>query len=203
MYKTIFFSFLIFIITSLLGCSSSEYYIDPAYSEEKVNTSVLVLPIQRDWFGGSFSHTFGSLSGQGKTTFYNSFEPLLSNSLESSIKMVDSDQSVDDEKFERTKMKFGEDSTNVLIPKEESTFDSSDFQPKIILVLDQYYFLQEEKTTGNSSYAGHEQGITRTVLYFETKYIYWDTEQRKAIAWGTTDSRVTVISAEPSPSPTV
>lgn len=193
MFKKIFFPFLVLITVSLLGCSSSkEFYLDPSYSEEKVNASVLVLPLQRDWFDGNLNHTFGSVSGQAKTAFYNSLEPLLSINLESSIEMIDSEQSFDDEMFEPTRLKNGEESLNVLLPKEYSTFNSSDDQPKIVLLLDQYYFLTEEKTTGNSTYGGHEEGITRTILYFETKYIYWHTEQKEAIAWGNTDSSVTL-----------
>lgn len=193
MYKKLFFPILLLISLNLSGCSASkEYYVDPSYSEEKVNASVLVLPVQGDWFDGSLNHTFGSVSGQAKTTFYNTLEPLLSNNLESSVEMVDSEQSFDDEIFEQSTLNTGKDSIHVLIPIEQSTFNSADNQPEIVLLLDQYYFLTEEKTTGNSTYAGHEEGITRTILYFETNYIYWSTEQKKAIAWGNTDSAVTL-----------
>lgn len=193
MYKKIFFSILVLIAANLLGCSSSqEFYIDPSYSEEKVNASVLVLPLQRDWFDQSLRHNFGSISGQGETSFYNSLGPLLSNHLQSSVEMIDPEQSFDGEMFEQTKLNSGKDSIDVLVPTEQSSFNSGDHQPEIVLLLDQYYFLTEEKTTGNSSYGGHEEGITRTILYFETKYIYWDTEQKEAIAWGNTDSSVTL-----------
>lgn len=193
MYKKIFFSIIVLITANLLGCSpSQDFYVDPSFSEEKMDASVLVLPIQRDWFDQDLRHNFGSLSGQGKTSFYNSLGPLLSDKLQSSVEMVDSEQSFDDEMFTQKKLSSGVDSLNVLLPTEQSTFNSGNLQPEIVLILDQYYFLKEEKTTGNSSYGGHEEGITRTILYFETKYIYWHTEQKEAIAWGNTNSSVTL-----------
>lgn len=193
MYKKIFFSILVLITANLLGCSTSkEYHIDPAYSEEKMDASVLILPIQRNWFDQNVRHNFGSLSGQGETSFYNSLGPLLSDKLQSSVEMADPKQSFDDENFRQKKLDFGKDSVNVMLPTEQSTFNSANEQPEIVLILDQYYFLKEEQTTGNSSYAGHEEGITRTILYFETKYIYWNTEQKEAIAWGNTNSSVTL-----------
>jgi len=193
MFKRELFLCLVLLISTLLGCSSSkEYYIDPSYEKQKVDTSVLVLPLQRDWFQGNYTHTFGTLSGSAKTTFYNSMRPLLSRNLNSDIQMVDPNTSFNGEMFQSSMLKFGSDSLNVFVPDQQSNFNISGSQPEIILLLDKYFFRKKRKVFGSSSYAGHEEGTTKTVLQFETKYIYWDTKQQKPIAWGNTDSSVTL-----------
>lgn len=193
MFKRELFLCLVLLISTLVGCSSSkEYYIDPSYKEQKVDTSVLVLPLQRDWFQGNFTHTFGTLSGSAKTTFYNSMRPLLSRNLSSDIQMIDPGTSFNSKMFQHSMLKFGSDSLNVFVPDQQSNFSISGSQPEIILLLDKYFFRKKRKVFGSSSYAGHEEGTTKTVLQFETKYIYWDTKQQKPIAWGNTGSSVTL-----------
>lgn len=187
---------LVLLTIGIIGCSSSQqYYIDPSYSENKVDASVLVVPLQSSWFEGNFTHTFGSLSGTGKTTFYNSLEPLLSEYIYSSVELIDAEQSFDNDMFYSSKLKLGNDSLDVILPKENSSFSMSEQQPQMVLFLDQYFFRKKQKTLSGSSYAGHEEGSTRTLLYFETKYIFWDTSNNKPIAWGSTDSSVSLSSS--------
>ncbi len=147
------FSFLIFVIliASIIGCSTAKnYYIDPVYSENKVQAQVLVLPLQRNWFEGNFSHTFGSLSGTAENTFYNSLEPLISENVYSRIRVIDEEQTFDEEMFEPAKLKMGKNSVNVLIPASQSNFSLSDFKPEIVLVLDQYFFRKQQKASSGS-----------------------------------------------------
>jgi hypothetical protein len=165
---------LAFLIVSIIGCSPAKnYYIDPVYSENKLQAEVLVLPLQRNWFEGNYSHTFGSLSGTAETTFYNSLEPLISENVYSRIQVIDQEQTFDEEMFQPAKLKIGKDSVNVMMPARRSNFSLSDFKPEIVLVLDQYFFRKRQKASSGSSYAGHEGGDPKTILYFETKYIYW------------------------------
>lgn len=193
MFKRELLLCLVFMAVTLLGCSATkEYYIDPSYEDQKIDTSVLVLPLQRDWFQENYTHTFGTLSGSAKTTFYNSMQPLLAKNLNSDIQMVDPGTSFKSEMFQSSKLKFGSDSLNVYIPDRQSNFSLSGNQPEIILLLDKYFFRKKRKVFGSSSYAGHEEGTTKTVLQFETKYIYWNTKQQKPIAWGNTESSVTL-----------
>jgi hypothetical protein len=193
MFKRELLLCIVLVSATLLGCSTSkEYYIDPTYEKQKVDTSVLVLPLQRDWFQGQFTHTFGTLNGPGQTTFYNSMQPLLAKSLTSNIQMIEPGTSFDSKMFRSSKLKFGSDSLSVLIPDQQSNFSMSGSQPEIILLLDKYFFRKQRKAVGGSSYAGHEGGSTKTVLQFETKYIYWNTKQHKPIAWGNTASSVTL-----------
>lgn len=182
-------------LVSIIGCSTTQnYYIDPVYSENKVQAEVLVLPLQQNWFEGNYSHTFGSLSGTAETTFYNSLEPLISENVYSRIRVIDQEQTFDGKMFQPAKLKMGKDSVNVLMPANQASFNLSDYDPEIVLVLDQYYFRKRERTIGGSSYAGHEEGKPVTELYFETKYIYWDTNKHEAIAWGNTNSSLTLSS---------
>ena len=177
--------FLIAIFTILFSaCSSTkEYYIEPEFQKEKISSSVLIVPVQQKWFEANFSHAFGQLSGTGKTTFYSSLENLMSEKLRSRIKMVGSDQSFNGNLFRSTTLDSKSGEFQVMLPVDDKQFDLPEYKPGIVLILDQYYYYKKKKNFGGTGYAGHET-TAQNVLYFETKYIYWDTSAGKPVAWG-------------------
>lgn len=176
--------FFVFIILLLTGCASSkDYYIEPELENSKKTSSVLVVPIQQAWFEDNYSHAFGKLSGNGRQIFYSSLENLMSNKLRSKIKMVSEDQSYDGQLFKSTPLAFDGEFYNMMLPTDDVQFELPEYKPEIVLLLDQYFYYKRKEATGGLGYAGHE-AKTQNILYFETKYIYWDTSSDKAVAWG-------------------
>lgn len=193
--------FLILLSIAIISCSSSKnYYVESDYSQEKLNTSVLVVPLQSSWFEGNLTHTFGSLSGTAQTTFYNSFGSILSGKVNSDVKMIDSEQFYNADYFQPSKLKVGKDSLNVLLPTNTSNFNASEFNPEVVLLLDKFYFRKQTTSTPSSTYSGHEGSTKSYKLYFETNYVFWHTQKQKAIAWGNTNSSVDLSSPNSSDS---
>lgn len=177
----------------LAGCSSSKnYYLEPEYQEEKVNSSVTVLPVWRSWFGNFPYYNFGSLSGTGKNVFDSSIQPMFSEYLSSNVEAISSSSQIDTTNFTITNVNHEDQSFSIITPKENAKVSSSRF----ILLLDQFYFRQKSELSVNAnSYAGHE-GSEQIMLYFVTNYAYWDTETNKIVGWGTTNAS-TQISEQP------
>lgn len=176
--------FLSLFICLLSSCSSTQkYYLEPEFQQNKISSTVLVVPIQRIWFTDNFSHPFGNLSGPGKNAFYSFLEDLMDDRLRSSIQLLDTEKPLDGKLFSPVSLTSGKDSMQVMLPTDDSQFTMPGYQPRMVLLLDQFYYRKKKETAGGSSYAGHES-TTRNLLYFETKYTYWDTEADKPIAWG-------------------
>lgn len=172
------------LVILISGCSSSkDYFIEPELENAKKPSSVLVVPIQQNWFENNYSHSFGKLSGNARNIFYGSLENLMSDKLRSRIKMINKDQSYDGKLFESTKLPFGDNSYKVMLPTDDLQFEMPEYKPEFVLLLDQYFYYKRKEATGGLGYAGHE-AKTQNILYFETKYIYWDTSKDKAVAWG-------------------
>lgn len=183
--RTLSISLLVLFLLS--GCSSPRnFYVESDYSENKIDSNVLVVPIKRSWFPNNRSHTFGSLSGKGQTSFYNYFEDVLANKISSNVEMIPYEQHLDEKLFTSSKLEIGSDSIDVLLPTPDIKFESGDFDPEVVLLLDKYFFRKVMKRSGRASYAGREGGQKRYQLYFETNYIFWQIEKQKPIAWGTT-----------------
>jgi hypothetical protein len=186
------------LILLLAGCSSSkDYYIEPELENAKKPSSLLVVPIQQSWFENNYSHSFGQLSGNARNIFYSSLEGLMSDKLRSKIRMIDKDQIYDGKLFKSTSLKFDGNSYKVMLPTDDLQFDMPEYKPELVLLLDQYFYYKRKEATGGLGYAGHE-AKTQNILYFETKYIYWDTSNDKAVAWGSS-----YASKKVSNSPTV
>ena len=176
--------FLAIFIILLTSCASSkDYYIEPELAKDKKTSSVLVVPIQQSWFENNYSHSFGQLSGNARNIFYSSLESLMSDKLRSRIRMIDSDQYFDGKLFESTPLTFDGNSYKVMLPTDDVQFEMPEYKPEMVLLLDQYFYYKRKEATGGLGYAGHE-AKTQNILYFETKYIYWDTINDKAVAWG-------------------
>lgn len=183
----------VLIAVVLAGCSSSKnYYLEPEYQENKVNSSVTVLPVWRSWFGNFPYYNFGSLSGTGKNVFDSSLQPLFSEYLSSNVEAISSPGQIDTTNFTIANVNHEDQSFSIITPKENAKVSSSRF----VLLLDQFYFRQKsELSTNASSYAGHEGSVKR-MLYFVTKYAYWDTQTNKIVGWGTSNAS-TQISEKP------
>ncbi len=176
--------FLATFILLLVSCASSkDYYIEPELEKDKKLSSVLVVPIQQSWFENNYSHSFGQLSGNARNIFYSSLESLMSDKLRSRIRMIDEDQYFDGSLFESTPLTFDGNSYKVMLPTVDMQFEMPEYKPELVLLLDQYFYYKRKEATGGLGYAGHE-AKTQNILYFETKYIYWDTINDKAVAWG-------------------
>lgn len=174
----------VFIILLLTGCASSkDYYIEPELENAKKPSSILVVPIQQAWFENNYSHSFGQLTGNARNIFYSSLENLMSDKLRSRIKMISEDQNYDGNLFKSTSLTFDGNSYNVMLPTDNIQFEMPEYKPEMVLLLDQYFYYKRKEATGGLGYAGHE-AKTQNILYFETKYIYWDTSNNKAVAWG-------------------
>lgn len=175
----------VFVFLSLsAGCNTLEnYYIEPEYRNQKLSTSVLVLPIQKSWFPDNYSHIFGSLSESERSAFYSSLKFLLTEHLYSRLEVVGPEQMYPDTLFRPMNLTTGEQQFEVLIPRNQVQIESEGFDPRMLLILDRYYFSERQEQTGGSTYAGHE-GKLKNYLYFETDYVYWDSSQNRALAWG-------------------
>lgn len=169
----------------IAGCSSSKnYYLEPEYQENKVNSSVTVLPVWRSWFGNFPYYNFGSLSGTGKNVFSSSIQSLFSEYLSSNVEAISSPSQIDTTNFTVANINREDQSFSIITPKDNARVSSTRF----ILLLDQFYFRQKSELSANaSSYAGHE-GSEQKSLYFVTKYAYWDTETNKLVGWGTSQA---------------
>lgn len=192
-------SYLFAIVSVLLitlfvsACSSSKnYYLEPEFKNSKTNGTVLIMPIDRFRFG-NFQHTFGSLSGDERTTFNSQLAPLFSQYANVRVSMLNEDEMVDTENFKISSLQTEDNMFETIIPAENANLSFSGEQPRFVLMLDQYYYRQKEEEVGGGSYAGHEPEIQRT-LYFETKYVYWDTTRKQPVGWGvsTASSEVSV-----------
>ncbi len=177
----------------LAGCSSSKnYYLEPEYQENKVNSSVTVIPVTRAFFTNFPYYSFGSLSGTGQSVFNSSLQPLFAQYAASSVETISSSAQIDTTNFTLTNLGDEEEMFEIIAPKENSKVSSSRF----VLLLDKFYFRQKVEQSPNSSgYAGHE-GSEQRMLYFVTKYAYWDTQNNKIVGWGEASTR-TQISTEP------
>lgn len=172
------------LVILVAGCSSSkDYFIEPELENQKKPSSILVVPIQQNWFENNYSHSFGKLSGHARNIFYSSLESLMSDKLRSRIKMINEDQNYDGTLFKSTLLPFGGNSYEVMLPTDDLQFEMPEYKPELVLLLDQYFYYKRKEATGGLGYAGHE-AKTQNILYFETKYIYWDTSKNKAVAWG-------------------
>lgn len=175
-----------FLVILFTACSTTkEYYLDPEFEQEKVSSSILIVPVQESWFEEkeNLSHTFGKLSGTAEKTFYTSLEKLMSQKLRSKIKMAGSDQTFKGDLFKSTILNSGNNSLQVMLPLDDKQFDLTGYEPEIVLLLDQFYYFKREQEVGGLGYAGHESK-SQNLLYFETKYMYWNTENSKPVAWG-------------------
>lgn len=178
------------------GCASSkDYYIEPELETQKKTSSILVVPIQQNWFENNYSHSFGKLSGNAKNIFYSSLENLMSDKLQSRIKMISEEQSYDGKLFKSTMLTFDNTSYQVMLPTDDLQFEMPEYKPELVLLLDQYFYFKRKEATGGLGYAGHE-AKTQNILYFETKYIYWDTSKDKAVAWGNSFASKKVSNSE-------
>lgn len=181
----------------IAGCSSSKnFYIEPDYRNNKLNSPMLIVPIERDWFDNDTRHMFGHLSGNGKNMFYASIGALFSETFDSKLEVVDRNENISGSMFEPANLETGSLDFTVMVPRKETAIEKHDFSPRIILILDQYYFQQKEENISGSSYAGHE-GEVQKFLYFETKYVYWDIETDTPLAWGVSDAVIQVSRAKP------
>lgn len=188
-----FFAFILLLIT---GCATSkDYYIEPELENSKKTSSILVVPIQQSWFENNYSHAFGQLSGNARNIFYSSLENLMANKLRSRIKMVSEDQNYDGQLFKSTSLAFDGKSYNVMLPTDDIQFDMPEYKPEMVLLLDQFFYYKRKEATGGLGYAGHE-AKTQNILYFETKYIYWDTSNDKAVAWGSSHASIKVSNSQ-------
>lgn len=183
----------------LASCSSSKnYYLQPDFKEKKVNSSVLVLPVWRSWFTSFPQHTFGSLTNTGKKVFESSLEPLFSRYTGNSAQTFISAPESDSTNFKISKLAIKGISIDVIIPKENAQINTQNSSTRFVVLLDQFYFRELEKKAMSSTYAGQETG-PQEVLYFETNYAYWDTENKKIVAWGKA-SKSELISKAPTES---
>ena len=188
--------FLAFIIILFAGCASSkDYYIEPEFENSKKTSSVLVVPIQQSWFENNYSHPFGQLRGNARNIFYSSLESLMATRLQSKIEMVNADQNFNGDLFESTSLAFDGNSYQVMLPTDDIQFEMSEYKPEMVLLLDQYFYYKRKEATGGLGYAGHE-AKTQNILYFETKYIYWDTVNDKAVAWGSSHASKKVSNSQ-------
>lgn len=119
----------------------------------------------------------------------------MDDQLRSSIQLFDTEKSLDGRLFSPVSLTSGKDSIQVMLPTDDAQLTLPEYQPRMVLILDQFYYRKKRETVGGSSYAGHE-ATTRNFLYFETKYTYWDTETDKPIAWGSSAASKIIPSDE-------
>ncbi|MDX1671929.1 MAG: hypothetical protein R3211_06280 [Balneolaceae bacterium] len=192
----VFFLTSITVLLLLAGCSTTRnYYIEPEYQKSKIRSSVLVLPIQREWFEDNYMHTFGSLSGNQKTAFYSSLRHLFSEQINSELYAVDPSKNFPDSLFMSTTLSTGASQFEAMVPRKNVKLEFEGVMPRIVLVLDQYFYREKSELSGGSSYAGHEAEV-KNFLYFETKYVYWDTEKGVPLAWGVSDAHIEMPAGE-------
>lgn len=166
-------------------CSTSQnYYLEPDFENEKIESSLFVIPVERSLFNGFEHYAFSALRGTEKTIFETSLSPYLSEFSNSNVKIMESKEPLDEEDFEIDSLETSESKFAVLLPKSGTQVLNNEETPRFVLLLDQFYFRALEKTIGGSSYAGHEGQSIRRTLVFETKYVYWDNEKREAVGWG-------------------
>lgn len=170
------------------SCSSTQnYYLDPAYQKEKSSESVLVVPVQKKWFQNAFHHNFGHLSGRDQSMFYAMISPLFNEYAATTINIVSFEQEIDESNFTFNRFPVREHVTDFVVPKEDARFPKATGNYRFVLLLDEYFFSKRTKKSSTSTYAGH-RGEDQLLYIFQTKYLYWDTKRKEAVAWGVVQS---------------
>lgn len=172
------------LITILAACSSSQpFYLDSDYREAKVESPVLILPLERHQFENFYEHTFGTLSGNEKRAFDTQLESLF-RQYAGTTAYLNEDEELEKEEFEILTLDMNGDSIELLVPKAGTDAVSAPGDVRFLLLLDQFTFREASETVGGSSYAGHEGSQEKSYLHFETKYVYWDRETEQPVGWG-------------------
>lgn len=172
----------------LTSCTASQsYYIEPEFENEKMNTSLLILPIKDTFFDGFDAHTFSQLNPREQAAFDNNLAELISKNSGTKTQEIEGDKSLNKNDFSIDSLEISSGAIGILSPKKGVAIGGKS-SAQLVLILDQYYFRTVEQASGGSSYAGHEGTTTIKTLYFETNYLYWDNDSGQAIGWGSVES---------------
>ncbi len=181
------------------GCSSSKnFYLEEEYQNGKEDTSVMILPLDRDYFPDSYEYTFGFFSSEQEQVFRSTAEVTFSRTAGVPTYLFSGD-SVNSATFRPSELETGNRSFEVLTPTDPSGIQgySNSGNPGFVLLLDGFTFERETVTVEGSGYAGHEQSA-KFVLVFETRYVYWNPRTSSVAGWGTARSSVDLEGQNPS-----
>jgi len=182
-----------FLLSALIGsiifsaCSTTkQYHTVPEYQENKEITSLTIVPIKKDWFPNSTDHPFGYLSPKQDQAFYALLEPLFSEKVIGTVNNFDESRSFDDSEFKYETFQVGESQFKSFVPNKPD-FGNLKQNNRFIVFLDQYYFRKRKESARSSNFAGAEVD-EKNYLFFETKFVIWDTLKNQSVSWGTSNA---------------
>lgn len=172
-----------------ISCSgTTKQYISPEYQGANSEESVSLLVIEKEDFSERFpDHEFGELRINEQPIFKERLISLFRQATDANVNGEIRSMELDHSSFAVRKFTEGGTDLQFLAPSEGTVLQTEENQPRFVFLLDGFRFDSYEEYVGGDSYAGHEPEIIPR-LTFETNYLIWDNNTRKAIAWGTIDA---------------
>lgn len=177
------------IILFATSCSTTNnsQFLAPDYSNKNTvkNSTVTILPVEAKYFFEIFpNYAYGELKPNESDLFDYYLPAFIERNTDADVTSIFKGDSLAGSAFEMKELTLGSnDRMQIIGPKEETALNTEDENSRFILILDQYSYRMYTIETGGGNYAGHETE-KETRLKFETKYLIWDNELRKAAAWG-------------------
>lgn len=194
-----FLPVLVLAILLSAGCSSSKnFYLEDQYQNGKEDTSVMILPLDREYFPENYEYTFGHFNTDQEQVFRSTAEVTFSQTAGVPTYLFSGD-SVNSDMFRPSELETGNSSFEVLTPTDASGIQAGNNSgnPGFVLLLDGFTFDRETVTVEGSGYAGHEQSA-KFVLVFETRYLYWNPRTSSTAGWGTVRSSIDLEGQNPT-----
>lgn len=172
-----------------ISCSgTTKQYISPEYQGANSEESVSLLVIEKEDFSERFpDHEFGELRINEQPIFKERLISLFRQATDANVNGEIRSMELDHSSFAVRKFTEGGTDLQFLAPAEGTVLQTEENQSRFVFLLDGFRFDSYEEYVGGDSYAGHEPEIIPR-LTFETNYLIWDNNTRKAIAWGTIDA---------------
>lgn len=147
-----------------------------------------LLVIEKQDFPDKFpNHKFGELRINEQPIFKDRLINLFTQATGANVSGEMQPLDLNHTSFEVREFTEGGTDLKFLAPAEGTTLQTDENKSRFVFLLDGFRFDSYEEYSGSGSYAGHEAKVTPR-LTFETNYLIWDNNVKKAIAWGSVDA---------------